>query len=115
MNFMHLKVFGRLQIGPSFLLAAFLTIVLTLRSDSQQIPTKNSKSQSAHQSIPVPLVTKFSRTERASDGLQEAGVVGLTFGIFAQQEGGSPLWIETQNVRTDQNGRYTILLASPAY
>jgi hypothetical protein len=112
MNLKPVGVVTRLQVGEIVLRAAFLTIVLTLSSNSQIITTPNSQSQSDHSSVPVPLVVKFSGIAKDANGRPQVGVVGMTFGIFEQQQGGPPTWIETQNVRTDQNGRYTVLLGS---
>jgi len=39
-------------------------------------------------------------------------MTGATFAIYAQQEGGTPLWSEDQNVELDANGNYTALLGS---
>jgi len=36
----------------------------------------------------------------------------VTFALYPDQEGGSPLWLETQNVSLDPQGRYTALLGS---
>ena len=41
---------------------------------------------------------------------QPAGPVGTTFAIYSEQEGGTPLWTEDQNVELDANGNYTALL-----
>jgi hypothetical protein len=38
--------------------------------------------------------------------------VGLTFAIYAEQEGGTALWQETQNVALDEQGRYSVLLGA---
>src|SRR5207245_8068634 len=40
------------------------------------------------------------------------GNVGVTFAIYKQAEGGTPLWIETQNVEVDENGRFTVNLGA---
>ena len=40
------------------------------------------------------------------------GTVGVTFALYAEQTGGAPLWLETQNVTPDANGRYTIYLGA---
>jgi hypothetical protein len=42
----------------------------------------------------------------------QPGVVGVTFALYAESSGGSPLWIETQNVQTDASGHYSVLLGS---
>jgi hypothetical protein len=39
-------------------------------------------------------------------------MVGATFAIYGQQEGGTPLWTEEQNVELDGGGNYTVLLGS---
>jgi hypothetical protein len=39
-------------------------------------------------------------------------VVGVTFAIYRQEEGGAPLWLETQNVMPDSSGHYSVLLGS---
>ena len=41
-----------------------------------------------------------------------ADVLGITFALHEEQEGGPPLWLETQNVRVDEQGRYTVLLGA---
>jgi hypothetical protein len=41
-----------------------------------------------------------------------ARTVGVTFAIYQQQDGGAPIWLETQNVTTDSTGRYSVLLGS---
>ena len=38
--------------------------------------------------------------------------VGVTFALYAEQTGGAPLWLETQNVTPDANGRYTVYLGA---
>jgi hypothetical protein len=41
------------------------------------------------------------------DGVGEAlrGVQGVTFGLYAEQAGGAPLWLESQTVEADAAGR----------
>ena len=43
---------------------------------------------------------------------QPAGPVGATFAMYSEQEGGTPLWTEDQNVDLDASGNYTVLLGS---
>jgi hypothetical protein len=38
--------------------------------------------------------------------------VGVIFAIYWQQDGGAPLWLETQNVTPDYTGHYSVLLGS---
>src|SRR6476646_11688586 len=37
-------------------------------------------------------------------------VVGVTFALYRDQQGGAPRWAETQNVRPDSTGHYIVLL-----
>jgi hypothetical protein len=55
----------------------------------------------------VPRLIKFSGTLSNTQG-----TVGVTFALYAEQTGGAPLWLETQNVTPDANGRYTIYLGA---
>jgi hypothetical protein len=48
----------------------------------------------------------------APDGTPQAGVAGITFALYSEQTGGAPLWLETQNVTADSNGRYMALLGA---
>jgi hypothetical protein len=60
----------------------------------------------------VPRLVKFSGAVKDSAGRPLTGVVGATFSIYRDQEGGAPLWMETQNVQLDDQGRFTVLLGA---
>ncbi|HEX8814427.1 MAG TPA: hypothetical protein VF753_02910 [Terriglobales bacterium] len=60
----------------------------------------------------VPLLVNFSGRAVDAQGKAISGVAGLTFAIYGAQQGGAPLWIETQNVTTDARGNYTVQLGS---
>ena len=38
--------------------------------------------------------------------------LGVTFAIYKQQDGGAPVWQETQNVTPDASGQYSVVLGS---
>jgi hypothetical protein len=57
---------------------------------------------------------KFSGVAKDESGNLITGVVGITFSLYKDQEGGMPLWTETQNVQADATGHYTALLGSSA-
>jgi hypothetical protein len=59
----------------------------------------------------VPRMIRFAGTHHALDK-QPAGPVGATFGIYAQPEGGTPLWTEERNVEFDADGNYAVVLGS---
>ncbi|MGO4880632.1 MAG: beta strand repeat-containing protein [Bryobacteraceae bacterium] len=60
----------------------------------------------------VPRLVKFTGTLPASTGWPSGGAVGVMFALYEEEHGGAPLWMETQNIRADANGRYTATLGS---
>jgi hypothetical protein len=60
----------------------------------------------------VPRVVWFSGVFRPADGLTIAPVEIVTLAIHREQNGGDPLWQETQNIVVRQDGRYDVLLGS---
>jgi hypothetical protein len=40
------------------------------------------------------------------------GSISLTFSLYESQEGGNPLWVETQKAEVDKQGHYTVLLGA---
>jgi endosialidase-like protein len=81
----------------------FLSLVLSLAA-------QNSGSSSAAAQVP-PLI-QFSSVATELNGRPLTGPVGITFYLYKDQQGGPPLWMETQNVQPDQTGHYTVLLGS---
>jgi hypothetical protein len=47
-----------------------------------------------------------------SGGRNVTKSTGVTFLLYKDQEGGAPLWLETQNVRPDMEGHYTVQLGA---
>ena len=66
----------------------------------------------AQQPAPVPRVTSFSGVVKDAAGTPQTGIVGITFALYEEQQGGAALWTEIQNVPLDDQGRYTVLLGS---
>src|ERR1700688_4177842 len=62
--------------------------------------------------LPVPRLVKFAGTLTDEHGKPRTGAVGVTFALYKGQEGGAALWVETQNVELDEQGRYTMLLGA---
>ena len=60
----------------------------------------------------MPRLIKFSGVAQDETHKLVTGVVGVTFSLYKDQQGGSPLWVETQNVQADAAGHYTALLGS---
>ncbi len=78
------------------------------QADSQAV----SSPPAVIPALPVPRLVKFSGVVKDDGGLPRSGVVGLSFSVYKSQEGGSALWMETQNVELDAQGNYTVLLGS---
>ena len=60
-----------------------------------------------------PQISQIKQMKESEDGKnQSPNVVGLSFSLYELQEGGSALWSESQKVRVDDQGRYTVLLGA---
>ncbi|WP_148209996.1 hypothetical protein [Candidatus Korobacter versatilis] len=55
----------------------------------------------------VPHLIRFTGQVKAA-----SGTVGITFSLHKAQEDSKPLWIETQNVKLDADGKYSVLLGA---
>jgi trimeric autotransporter adhesin len=60
----------------------------------------------------VPRLIKFSGEVKDASGKIATGAVNVVFSLYELQDGGSPLWSETQQVQLDAQGRYNILLGA---
>jgi hypothetical protein len=78
---------------------------------SAQTPAGNS-AESSSASGQVPRLIKFSGVAKDETGKAMKGVTGITFSLYKDEQGGAPLWMETQNVQPDSGGHYTVLLGS---
>lgn len=70
------------------------------------------QSASGSANIVVPPLVNFSGALTDVDGKPLNGVTGVTFSLYKDEQGGSPLWIETQNVQPDKYGHYTVQLGA---
>src|SRR6516164_9727105 len=60
----------------------------------------------------VPRLVRISGTFRPSIALPVGSVESVTFSIYKEPEGGTPLWQETQNATLDAENHYTVLIGS---
>lgn len=70
-----------------------------------------AQSQTAAVST-VPRLIKFSGTVNGAQGSVHNAPIGITFALYKDQQGGAPLWLETQNLQVDVNGHYTASLGA---
>ena len=92
------------RIGKSlYSIAAGVVLLLFSTLVGAQTPTVTST---------VPTLINFSGTLSDAIGKSVADVTGVTFLLYKDSEGGAPLWMETQNVRPDKTGHYSVILGS---
>jgi len=72
------------------------------------------QSASTNTGTVVPTLVRFSGTLTDVNGKPLTGSAGVTFALYSDQQGGAPLWIETQSVALDRSGRYSVQLGSTA-
>ena len=78
--------------------------ILTLRAQAiAQTPSTGTT---------VPRLIQFNGVIKDAAGKPLSGAVSITFSLFAEQEGGNPLWSETQVVNGDAQGKYTVFLGA---
>lgn len=96
--------------------AATIAIVLFsvtafAQGSSQSSSSSSSPSSSSVSSVSAPRLITLSGTFRPAEG-QPIGHETVTFAIYADEVGGTPLWQETQVVEPEAGGRYTVLLGA---
>ncbi len=84
------------------LLAGFLLFVLSATAQTASSGATSSQ---------VPPLIQFSNIATDEGASSLSGVVRLTFSLYSSQQGGEPLWTETQNnVQLDPTGHYSVQL-----
>ncbi len=101
--------------------SVFVLCLGVATAQTQQAPVAaepQAPSQTAEASsvvvppLAVPRLIKFAGTLKDAQGKPLGNTVGLTFAIYKEQEGGAPLWLETQNAQLDEQGHYSVLLGA---
>ena len=95
----------RLSCAVRALLLVIVVIVLPARAMCAQ------SSQSVSPAS-VPRLIKIAGVFHPADGQPAGTVESVTFSIYADPDGGVPLWQETQTIMLDEQGRYTVLLGA---
>ncbi|MGB8097620.1 MAG: hypothetical protein WCF17_10725, partial [Terracidiphilus sp.] len=86
-------------------------ICQTMSSDPA-IPTLQPVVAPAAPQAVVPALIPFSGVALAADGKPLAGETEIMFLIYKEQQGGEPLWDETQTVLLDTAGHYKVQLGA---
>src|SRR5258708_38209830 len=89
--------------GRQFAISVILILLTTL--------TLNSWAQQQPGAV-VPRLVRFGGVLADVSGKPLTGTVGVTFSLYADQQAGVPLWLETQNVAPDRSAHYSAQLGS---
>jgi hypothetical protein len=87
-------------------ISTLLVLLCSLFGQAQQSVVATNTS------VTVPPLVNFSGTLNDANGKPLSGTVAVTFLLYKESQGGSPLWLETQNVQPDNTGHYTVMLGS---
>ena len=94
---------SRILVGP----LASLALLASALTVSAQQPSVTTTAVT-----PVPRMVWFSGTFRAADGQPPAALETVTLAVYADEQGGTPLWQETHTVAIGNEGRFSVLLGS---
>ena len=102
---------------PMVLLAALGISVTAAQSARPQVveAAQDSVPQAASPGgvqASVPRLVQFAGTLKDAWARPVSGVASVTFAIYAEQDGGTALWSETQNVIAESNGHYSAVLGA---
>src|SRR5262247_3843373 len=101
---MTVRTSGLALVGVVFLSTAAAAAL----GQTSEIPggsTGQSIGDRGSRNVTVPRMITFRGNLRDRSGQPLNGVVGLTFAMYRDQEGGQPLWQEVQNVQLDAQGQ----------
>jgi len=90
-------------------LSACLLVICCVGSMSGQQPAASANNRS---NVVVPPLVNFSGVLNDVNGKALNRITGVTFLLYKEEQGGAPLWMETQNVYPDKTGHYTVMLGS---
>jgi hypothetical protein len=96
----------RRSISP---LALLLLFVPPIAGVAQQLPRTPAAASAP---TVIPALVPFSGVAVSGDGRPLTGEIGMTFLIFKQEQGGEPLWVESQTAVLDPAGHYKVQLGA---
>lgn len=84
----------------------------TISANGQSVVNSPAEPSDPSVNSPVPLIVKFSSSIREINGTISSGQRSITFGLYKEQSGGSPIWSEMHTVALDDQGHFSVLLGS---
>jgi len=88
-----------------------MVLLLAVTLISTSVFAQSSAKATTPKTSVVPNLVRFSGIA-SDDGKPLNHIVGITFSLYQNQEGGFPLWVEMQNVLPDKNGHYSVSLGA---
>jgi trimeric autotransporter adhesin len=92
---------------PLWSVLLFVWVLLTPAA----APAQQSAIEPAASNV-VPNLINYSAVLKDASGRPLTGITGVTFLLYNVEQGGTPLWLETQNITPDKTGRYTVQLGT---
>jgi hypothetical protein len=92
-----------------------LTSVLcgsTLAAMAQETSNVTSTGAPSANGTVVPQLVNYGGVLTDVNEKPLSGVVGVTFTLYQEESGGTPLWMEIQNVQLSKGGHYSVMLGS---
>jgi hypothetical protein len=75
-------------------------------------PAVSAQSSNTQAAPTVPRVLTFSGKLVGADGQPRTGSVLITFALYTEQTGGTPVWTEQQAVTLDARGQYSAIIGA---
>jgi hypothetical protein len=91
---------------PAMLAALWLAVMFP--------PAVFAQAAQPSPAVSVPRVFPIAGVFRPADGQPASPEEVVTVSVYADETGNAPLWQETQRVRVDAEGRYTVLMGATA-
>src|SRR3984957_19057925 len=89
-----------------------LTLLVNLSGLGLAARPVSSQQYAATERETVPRLLQFTGALKDASSRPLTGPVSVTFALYSDQDGGTALWYETQNVLADANGHYSVLLGA---
>ncbi|HEV2423635.1 MAG TPA: hypothetical protein VGZ29_02285 [Terriglobia bacterium] len=89
-----------------------LSLVTAAGNSAWARPQEGPATATSDTGTVVPRLVSFSGVVSDPKGQPVTGQVTLVFSLYALQDGGSPLWTESQKLQLDDQGHYTVLLGA---
>jgi hypothetical protein len=86
---------------------ALLCCAVPIHAQQAVVAVTNTSSNAI-----VPSLLNLSGVFTDAGGKPLTIMVGVTFSLYQEQQGGAPLWLETQNVQPDSTGHYSVMLGA---